>query len=106
MKKLTLITVLVAASLSIASAKSYEVVLQAPATAGHTELRAGHYRVKVNGGFAEFFNMDTERATMVPVKVEASTTKFDTTAVESKTENGTMQIQSIELQDSNSVLEF
>ncbi len=106
MKNLLIVTALAIASMSIASAKSYEIVLNTPATAGKTELRAGHYRVKVNAGFAEFFNMDNSHTTMVPVKVETAKTRFDNTAVDTKTENGTQQIQSIELQDSNSVLEF
>ena len=106
MKNFLMIAALAVASLSVAGAKSYEIVLTTPATAGKIELRAGHYRVKVNGAFAEFLNLDNSHTTMVPVKVEAAKTRFDNTAVDCKTENGVQQIQSIELQDSNSVLEF
>ena len=106
MKNFMMIAALALASLSVASAKSYEIVLNTPATAGRTELRAGHYRVKVNSGFAEFLNLDNNHTIMVPVRVETGTTRFDNTAVDCKNDNGTAQIQSIELQDSNSVLEF
>ncbi len=106
MKSFMMIAALAVASLSVASAKSYEIVLNTSATAGKTELRAGHYRVKVNGAFAEFLNLDNNHTTMVPVKVETASSKFDTTAVDSKNENGMAQIESIELQDTNSVLEF
>ena len=106
MKKLMIVAALAIASLSIASAKSYEVVLNSPSTAGMTELRAGHYTVKVNGAFAEFYNHDNMHSVMVPVRVDTGIMHFDATAVETKNENGVSQIQSIELKDPNSTLEF
>jgi hypothetical protein len=106
MKTILIVAALAIASLSIASAKSYEIVLNSPTQAGKTELRAGHYIVKVNGAFAEFLNIDNSHTTMVPVTVETAKSKFDNTAVDTKTENGVSQLQSIELQDSNSKLEF
>jgi hypothetical protein len=108
MKSILMVTALAIASLSIASAgtKSYEIVLKTPSQAGQTELSAGHYLVKVNGAFADFVNVDNNHHIMVPVKVEAVNSKFDNTAVDTTTENGVSQIQSIELQDTNSKLEF
>lgn len=108
MKSILMVTALAIASLSIASAssKSYEIVLKTATTAGQTELRAGHYLVKVNGAFAEFVNIENSHRIMVPVRIETGASKFDNTAVDTKTENGVSQIESIELQDSNSRLEF
>jgi len=106
MKSILMIAALAVASLSVASAKTYEFTLTNPTAAGQAELRAGHYLVKVNGAYAEFFNRDNRHTILVPVKVEAAEGMFDATAVEVKTENGVSQIQSIELQDSNSKLEF
>jgi hypothetical protein len=106
MKSILMVAALAIASLSVVSAKSYDLILNNAAAAGLTELRAGHYLVKVNGAYAEFFNLDNRHTVMVPVKVETGASKFDYTAVEAKTENGVSQIQSIELQDSNSKLEF
>jgi hypothetical protein len=106
MKSILMVAALAVASLSVVSAKSYEIILNNPATAGSTELRAGHYLVKVNGAFAEFLNVDNSHSVMVPVKVETAKSKFDTTAVDTKNENGVSQIQSIELQDTTSKLEF
>jgi hypothetical protein len=106
MKSIFMVAALAIASLSAVSAKSYEITLVNPAVAGQTELRAGHYLVKVNGAFAEFLNLDNSHTTMVPVKVEAAKSKFDNTEVDTKNENGVSQIQSIELQDTNSILEF
>lgn len=108
MKNILTITALAIASLSIASAstKSYEIVLNKATQAGATQLRAGHYMVKVNGSVAEFLNIDNSHTVKVPVKVQTTETKNDYTAVETKTENGVSQIQSIELGSSNSKLEF
>ena len=106
MKNILIVTALAIASLSIASAKSYEMVLNTPATAGKTELSAGRYRIKVNSGYAEFLNLDNNHTIMVPVRVDTGNDRFDYTAVETKKENGVQQIQSIELQDTNSTLEF
>lgn len=106
MKSILMIAALAVASLSVASAKSYEITLPNAAVAGSTELRAGHYRLKVNGAYAEFLNLDNEHTIMVPVKLESAAGKFDNTAVNCKSENGVSQIQAIELQDTNSRLEF
>ncbi len=108
MKSILIVTVLAIAGLSIASAnsKSYEIVLNTAATAGQTELRAGRYLVKVNGAFAEFVNIENSHSIMAPVRIETGASKFDNTAVDTKTENGVSQIEFIELQDTNSKLEF
>jgi opacity protein-like surface antigen len=108
MKSFLIVTALAVASLSIAAAstKSYEIILDTAATAGKTQLTAGHYKVKVNGNVAEFLNTDTSTRVTVPVKIETTKTKSDVTSVDTKTENGVSQIQSIELRNSNSKLEF
>ncbi|HWC95121.1 MAG TPA: hypothetical protein VG456_00190 [Candidatus Sulfopaludibacter sp.] len=108
MKNFLTVTVLAIASLSIAAAstKSYEIILNTASQAGKTELRAGHYLLKTNGAFVEFLNIDNGHSTMVPVKIGAAASKSNVTAVETKTENGVSQIQSIELRDSTTKLEF
>ncbi|SPE28894.1 conserved exported hypothetical protein [Candidatus Sulfopaludibacter sp. SbA3] len=106
MKSILMVAALAVASLSVVSAKSYEIVLNSPTQAGKTELRAGHYMVKVNGAFAQFVNVENSQSVMVPVTVETAKSKFENTAVDTKTENGVSQIESIELQDTNTKLEF
>jgi len=108
MKNILTVTALAIASLTIAAAgtKSYEIILNSTSIAGKTELRAGHYRVKTSGDVAEFYNVDNGHITMVPVKVETTATKSDITAVETTDANGVSQIQSIELRDSTTKLEF
>jgi len=106
MKSILMVAALAIASLSVVSAKSYEIVLTNPALAGQTKLAPGHYTVKVNGSNVEFRNADNSHTTTVPVKVENGGTKFGFTAVDTKTNNGVDQIESIELRDTNTKLEF
>ena len=106
MKNFLIIAALAVASLSIASAKSYEIVLDNPTVVGQSKLSAGHYRVKVNGASAEFINIANNHTVTVPVKVENAGSKFTYTAVDTKTNNGVDQIESIELQDSTTKLGF
>jgi hypothetical protein len=65
--------------LAVASAKSYTVNLYQTATIGKTELKAGEYRVDVNGDTATIRNGQFHG--QVPVKVETSDKKFPTTVV-------------------------
>jgi hypothetical protein len=108
MKNFLTVTALALASLTVAAAgtKSYEIRLDSNTVAGKTTLSAGHYRVKATGNVAEFYNVDNGRTTSVPVKMETTANKSDVTAVDTKSENGVSQIQSIELRDSNTKLEF
>ena len=53
---------------SIASAKSYDIVLSAPAKAGAVQLSAGEYSLKVQGSNAVFTNVDTGKSFTAPVK--------------------------------------
>lgn len=94
------------ASLSVASAKSFDVVLSQRAMAGNTELKAGEYRLKVEGSQAVFTDARDFRSTTVPVKIENGARKFDRTAVETTNENGMENIHEIDLGGSTTRLEF
>jgi opacity protein-like surface antigen len=106
MKSILMVAALAVASLSVVSAKTYDIILTNPALAGQTKLAPGHYTVKVNGSNAEFRNTDSSHTTSVPVKIENGSTKFGHTAVDTKKDNGVEQIESIELRDTNTKLEF
>jgi hypothetical protein len=90
----------------IASAKSYDIILSAPANAGSAQMAAGEYSVKVLGGFAFFTNVNTGRKFVAPVKVEDAGKKFGTTAVDCTTKDGADQITSVELGGSSTKLEL
>jgi hypothetical protein len=106
MKNFLMIAAIAVASLSAAGSKSYEITLDTATQAGKTELKAGHYRVKVKGDVAEFLNIGSSKTVSVPVKVETTNSKFSMTAVDTKNENGVSSIESIELRDTNSKLAF
>jgi hypothetical protein len=93
-------------SLSIAGAKSYDIRLSTPTKAGNVELRAGEYRVKVEGSNAVFMNVETAEKFTTPVKIENTGKKHDYTAVESTKKDGTENLKAIQLGGSEETLEF
>jgi hypothetical protein len=105
-RSLFLAGALALATFSIANAKSYSVTIDSPSQAGTTMLAAGQYRLKVEGSNAVFTNVQTSKSFTSPVKIETASRKHDTTAVESRDQNGTRHIQAIELGGSTETLEF
>ncbi len=102
-KSLFMVGALVLSSLGIASAKSYDIVLQAPAMAGANELKPGDYKLKVEGSQA-VFTAENAKSFSVPVKVENSDKKFADTSVETTNQGGMDNIQAIDLGGSNTRL--
>ena len=105
-KSLILTGALALSSLSIAGAKTYDITLSSPAKAGNVELRAGEYKVMVEGSNAVFMNVRTAQKFTAPVKIENTGKKHDYTKVESNKQNGTENIKAIELGGSDETLEF
>lgn len=91
---------------SIASAKSYDIILSAPTKAGNVQLNAGEYNLKVKGTNAVFTNVETGKSFTAPVKVQQAAKKFDNTAVDTKSNNGADEIKTIELGGSMTQLEL
>jgi hypothetical protein len=105
-KSLLFVGALGLASLGIASAKSYDIFLNGPAMAGTTELKAGVYKLKVEGTQAIFSEVEGSKTWTVPAKVENGAQKFDQTAVESSNQGDMAHIHAIDLGGSNTRLEF
>lgn len=105
-KSLLIVGALTLSSLGIASAKSFDVVFAGPAMAGNTELKAGEYKLKVEGSQAVFSEVQGTKSWTVPVKIENGSTKFNSTVVESTSQNGMDNIHAIELGGSTTKLEF
>jgi hypothetical protein len=105
-KSLLMVGALALASLSVASAKSYDIVLTAPATAGKLQLKAGEYTLKVENNQAIFTDTQSGQKFTAPVKVENAAKKFDQTAVDTKAQTGGDKIEMIELGGSTTQLEF
>jgi len=104
--RLFLVGALTLASLSLASAKTYDIILTQPSKAGNVQLAAGEYRLKLQGSNAVFTNLDSNKSVSVPVKVENAAKKFDQTAVDTTQSNGSATVESIELGGSTTKLGF
>jgi hypothetical protein len=99
-KSLFLYGAFACATLSVASAKSYDIVLDAPSKAGDSQLKPGEYKVKIEGSQAVFTDEKNAQAASVPVQVESSGKKFPYTSVETSNQDGVNRIQAIDLGDS------
>jgi hypothetical protein len=104
-KSLLFIGALALSTLSFAGAKSYEILLPYATEAGTVTLSPAHYRVSLLGSNAVFTNINNSHSFVVPVKIE-NTKKHESTAVETKSENGAQRIVSIDLAGSDETLEF
>lgn len=94
----------------MASAKSYDITLSAPAKAGSLQLAAGSYSVNSLGSIAVFTNVDTGKkfvaVVKAVVKTEDASQKFDDTAVDCTTKDGAARITAVELGGSSTKLEL
>jgi len=66
-------------SLAFAGTKTYNIILDSPTKAGDTELKAGEYKLKVEGSEAVFTQND--KTWKAPVKIQNNSKKFDQTGV-------------------------
>jgi hypothetical protein len=96
-KSLLFVGALTVASLNIASAKSYDIVLSAPAKAGTTELQPGEYKLKIEGSQAVFKDAQSDKSFSVPIQVQNAQKKFANTSVETTNQGGVALIQAIDL---------
>jgi hypothetical protein len=105
-KSLLFVGALGVASLGVASAKSYDIVLSSPAMAGNLELKPGAYHLKIEGSQVVFTDVQTSKSWTAPVKVETGATKFGETTVESTNGGDVAHIHTIDLAGSNTKVEF
>lgn len=94
------------ASLTFAGTKTYNVVLSSSTTVGNATLSAGSYKLNLDGHVATFTNVDSGRRQMVLVHFTDSDVNYKHTALDLINQNGTQRMEAIELEDSNSKLEF
>jgi hypothetical protein len=106
MKSLLMVGVLALFTLSLASAKTYEITLSSASKVGNTQLAAGSYKLKVDGTTATFTNVDTSKQVTAPVKVDTGDKKYEVTAIDSSKSGDVEQINAIELGGSKTKLEF
>ncbi len=106
MKTLIVVTALALCSLSMLSAKSYEIVLSGPTKAGSVQLKAGQYKVKVEGSNAVFTEVNSNKSFTTPVKIETSDKKFEDTKIQSTKEGSADRLEEIDLGGSKTKLAF
>src|SRR5580658_3198335 len=90
----------------IASAKTFDIALAAPAKAGSIELAAGEYSVNTLGSIAVFANLETGKKFIAAVKAEDAGKKFDLTAVDCSAKDGANHITAVELGGSSTKLDL
>jgi aldehyde:ferredoxin oxidoreductase len=108
MKKVLSVAILAVATLtagSVPTAKTYEITLSSPTKAGTVDLKAGHYKLKIEGSNAVFIDSKS-KSVSTPVKVQDGDKKFDDTRVHSQKEGNVEAIKEIDLGGSKTKLGF
>jgi len=106
MKKFIVVAGLALSSLTVLSAKTYDIVLSNKTKAGSIELKPGSYKLKVEGGNAVFTDTSKGKSFTTPVKVQEGDKKFDDTRVQSVKDGETEKINEIDLGGSKTKLGF
>jgi hypothetical protein len=104
--KMTLVAMVFGASL--ASARSYEIILDNPSMAGNVELKPGKYNLNLvpDGSQVRFTDMESGKSFETTAKIENADKKFGQTMVDTKQVNGEEQIQEIDLGGTRTRVEF
>jgi len=88
------IAVFTALALGVAAAGSnYSLNLESKVWVGDKELKAGDYKVTINGDKATIKSGKT--VIEVPAKVEASSNKYAVSTIDTKTQGGKVMLQEI-----------
>lgn len=106
MKSILIAGALGLATLSIASAKSYDITLTDPTMAGATQLQPGEYKLKIEGSQAVFTDVQSDKTFTAPVTVQNANRKFDYTIVESTHQGEMSHIDAIDLGGSSMQVHF
>lgn len=105
-KSLVLSGTLALASLSIASAKSYDIILSSPTQVSNLQLKAGEYRFQLKGNNAIFTNVESGKKYTAPASLKTVDKKYDVTAVDTNRKSDADQMQAIELGGTSTKVEF
>lgn len=87
-------------------ARSYELSLNAATKVGTQVLRAGDYKVRLEGPNAVFTNKSDKATFTAPAKLEAGNQKFDHTTMHFVQDGGQPRITSIELRGGKDLLKL
>ncbi len=106
MRKFIVVATLALSSLTVVSAKTYEIVLSGPTKAGSVKLKPGQYKLMVDGANAIFTDVNSNKSYTTPVKVQTTDKKFEDTRVQSTKDGDSDSIQEIDLGGSKTKLGF
>jgi len=93
-------------SLSILSAKSYEIILDSAAKAGNLDLKAGKYNVNLDASKVRFTDVISGKSVETTAKIVSADKKFDSTTIDTKQVNGATQINEIDLGGTKTMVQF
>jgi len=105
-KSLLSVAALALAMISVASAKTYNVVISAPVKVGPVQLTPGEYKMQVDDTDVVFTDTQTHKSVAVPVLIENATKTYKSTEVNTAKRGGLEQIKTIELGGTTTKLEF
>lgn len=93
-------------ALAVASAASQKVTLFQPATVAGQQMKAGEYRLEVNGSTATLSSNSNKTKVEAPVKIESAANKFGSTTVRYENADGKLKVQEIRIGGTNTKLVF
>jgi len=106
MKKFVVVAALALSSLTVVSAKTYDIVLSNPTKVGSVQLKPGQYKLKLDGANAIFTDSGSSKTFSTPVKIETGDKKFEDTRVQSIKDTDGDRINEIDLGGSKTKLGF
>ena len=107
MKKLLAVAALALFTLTVVSAKTYNITLVKPTKAGTVQLKPGQYKLEVKDGNAIFTDGANSKNTFTtPVKVQEADKKYDDTRVISSQDGEFDKINEIDLGGSKTKIGF
>jgi len=93
--------------LSLASAKSYEISVDAASKAGDLQLQPGLYKVSVAGSKVKFTSETSGKSVETNATVESNgKSKYDATSLETESNNGVTTIHEIDLGGTATKIKF
>jgi hypothetical protein len=106
MKRLVVLFAL--AGLSIASAKTYTVLIGEPAVVGNVQLKAGHYKVNIEGAKATLTSVASKKEAIEATGAAGTADKkFKETVVQlSKDSSGQIRLREIDFGGTSTKVEF
>jgi hypothetical protein len=92
--------------LSIANAKTYQIILDSTCKAGNLTLKPGRYELAVDSSKVRFKDLNSGKSTETAGRLENTDKKFENTSVNATHEGSVNEIHEINLGGSKSKIVF